>query len=286
VPGSKLLARIHEISDKAQLENLSVAFYDYETSLRFSYQGDRFFHAASTFKAAILFALLKAGEAGRVQLDDPLHVRNRFRSIIDGSPYRIEKDRDGDSTVHRSVGRSMSLLRLSHAMITRSSNLATNLLLDFLGIDYVRGVLQEAGASGIEVRRGVEDHVAFQHGVNNEATADGLLRLFRLFVDEKHLPSTHREQGLEILLAQEFNSMIPARLPADVRVAHKTGEISTHCHDAGIVFGPNRQPYVVAILTESTSSNSQRQKAVAEISGAVFRYLHSGDGADKSGKRQ
>jgi beta-lactamase class A len=127
----------------------------------------------------------------------------------------------------------------------------------------------------MEVRRGVEDHVAFQHGISNETTAEALLRLFRVFLDEKHLMSTHREQALEILLAQEFKSMIPSKLPHDVRVAHKTGEISTHCHDAGIVFVPDRLPYVVAILTESAPANTKRQKAVGEIAAMVHRYLTS-----------
>jgi len=281
VPGSKLLARIQEIGEKSQLENVAVAFYDYETSLRFSYKGDRLFHAASTFKVAILYALLRAAEERNIRLEDPLHVRNRFLSIVDGSPYRIERDRDGDTTVHRCVGRSLSLYQLAHVMITRSSNLATNMLLDFLGIDYVRGVLKSAGIDGLDVRGGVEDHIAFQNGVSNETTADALLLLFRLFLDERHLLSSHREQALEILLAQEFKSMIPARLPENVRVAHKTGEISTHCHDAGIVFAPDRQPYVVAILTETAPSNTRRQKAVAEISALVFRYFVSGHREDK-----
>jgi beta-lactamase class A len=127
----------------------------------------------------------------------------------------------------------------------------------------------------------VEDHLAFQHGVSNETTADGLLLLFRLFLDDTHLTSVHREQALEILLAQEFKSMIPSRLPPGVRVAHKTGEISTHCHDAGIVFPPDRQPYVLAVLTESAPSNTRRQKAVAEISSVIFRYLVGGHREDK-----
>lgn len=276
MPGSKLLARIQEISQKAQFENVAVAFYDYETSLRFSYQGDRLFHAASTFKAAILFALLKAVEAGLARLNDPLHVRNRFRSIVDDSPYRLERDRDGDSAVHRRTGRSMSIEQLARLMITRSSNLATNLLLEFLTVPFIRQALKDAGAEGLEVRRGVEDHVAFEQGINNETTAEGMLRLFRLFLDEKHLTEEHRQLALDILLAQEFNKMIPARLPEGVRVAHKTGEISTHCHDAGIIFTPGRKPYILAILTESVPANPRRQKAIAEIAGAIHRYIAGG----------
>ena len=54
---------------------------------------------------------------------------------------------------------------------------------------------------------------------------------------------------LDILHAQEFRSGIPAGLPDDARVAHKTGEISTVAHDAGIVYLTDREPYVVVILT-------------------------------------
>ena len=84
-----------------------------------------------------------------------------------------------------------------------------------------------------------------------------------------------RGQMLEILHAQEFNSMIPEGLPKDARVAHKTGEISTVCHDAGIVFLPGRKPYVVAILTEMSASVETRSGPVAEISRAVFEALET-----------
>ena len=150
MPGSRLLSRILEISQKSHLEGVAVALYDYDASVRFSYQGERLFHAASTFKAGILFALLKAVAAGKVRLGDPLHVRNRFTSIVDGSPYRIERDRDGDVMVHRRVGQSMSLEALARVMITRSSNLATNLLLDFLGISFIRQTLEEARVDGLD----------------------------------------------------------------------------------------------------------------------------------------
>src|SRR5687767_3975165 len=249
MPGSKLLTRVHEISHKAGFDTVAVALYDYETSLRFAVRGDRPFHAASTFKAAVLFGVLKAVEAGQVRLDDRLQVRNRFLSIIDGSPYRIERSRDADSTVHRAIGGSMSIRELSEVMVVRSSNLATNLLLDLIGVDFVRKILDEAGATGVDIKRGVEDRLAHDQGINNEVTAEGLVRFYRLIVDEQFLPSDLRDEALQILSAQEFNSMIPLKLPKGTRVAHKTGEISTHCHDAGIVYAPNRRPYVVAILT-------------------------------------
>ena len=277
MPGSRLIQRIQEISTRAGFSAVAVAFYDYATTVSFSSQGDRWFHAASTIKVAILLAVFKAADEGRLKLSGRLHVRNRFRSIVDGSAFRVSADRDGDAELHRRIGRAVPILDLSRAMIVRSSNLATNLLFDFIGRDETRRAVSDAGLEGVRVERGVEDEAAFTHGLNNEITADGLLGIFRLLAERRFLSEASCEQMLEILFAQEFNRMLPPRLPAGTRVAHKTGEISTVCHDAGLVFLPERKPYAFAILTEGPPELAQRQKAVASIAGAVLHFLTDGE---------
>ncbi|HEX5176374.1 MAG TPA: serine hydrolase [Chthoniobacteraceae bacterium] len=269
----RLRARIREIQREFRLEAIGVAVHDYERGRHFQHEADRWFHAASTFKAAVLLAVFNAAEKGLLRLDDQLHVRNRFRSIVDGSIYRIAGDRDGDPGGHGRVGRSMKIAELAHAMVTRSSNLATNLLVDFIGVNAIREMLANAGVDGMRIVRGVEDHVAFQKGMNNETTARGLVQLFRLLCEGEFLTEFSRQQIRDIFLAQEFKSMLPARLPAHVRVAHKTGEISTHWHDAGIVNFPDRKPYVVAILTQGPPSVDQPQRAVAALSEALFETV-------------
>jgi beta-lactamase class A len=83
---------------------------------------------------------------------------------------------------------------------------------------------------------------------------------------------------LSILNQQEFNGGIPAGLPSNLRsvarIAHKTGEISTVAHDAGIVSIPKRKPYTVAILTQwREDSSTSRQETVARISKAIYSDL-------------
>ena len=268
-----LLESIRAIQGRSGFEGVGVAVFDYERGESFDADSSRWFHAASVMKLAVLLALFKAAEQGSVRLDDPLHVRNRFRSVADGSPFRLESDRDGDEATHRRLGRTMKLAELAHAMITRSSNLATNLLLDWLTVERVGAVLAESGVEGVKVVRGVEDHVAFQRGLNNEMTPAGAVQMLRLLCEGEFFSEFSRHQMRDILLAQEFNSMIPARLPSRVKVAHKTGEISTHCHDAGIVFFPDRKPYVVAIFTQGPPMLDQRQRSVAEISSTVFEAI-------------
>ncbi|HEV7402568.1 MAG TPA: serine hydrolase [Chthoniobacteraceae bacterium] len=272
---NQLTARIEQIRQAARLEAVAVSVFDTQTGAEFSCAGDRWFHAASTYKAAILLAFVKAVESGAVRPADHLQIRNRFLSITSGAPYRIERERDGDNSVHAHIGRSLPLLELARLMIVRSSNLATNLLLDFLTLERVRGVLREAGVAGVEVRRGVEDIAAHEAGINNEATADGLCRLFRCFLPEGGVGEGPRALAMEILFAQEFKRMIPARLPKGVRVAHKTGEISTHAHDAGLVFPPARAPYAVAILTQFPPDADRPQRAVADISAAIYEHFVS-----------
>jgi beta-lactamase class A len=157
-------------------------------------------------------------------------------------------------------------------MISASSNLATNLLLDFLGVENARNVLRDAQVDGVELRRGVEDHVAHERGINNEATADGLLTLLSA-VRGDFLTSESKEQAIRILLQQRFNSMLPAGLPAHATVAHKTGEISTACHDVGIVYLPEREPYIAVILTEFDSETEGRRETVAAVSEAIYRAV-------------
>src|SRR2546423_10921178 len=250
----------------------AVAVHDYETDFRLSINADRSFHAASTIKVAILLAIGKALDEGRIRPNDTLHVRNRFRSAIDRTPYRIDAESDGYPQLHKLVGRTAKISDLTEWMIVSSSNLATNLLLDYLTVEEAQKVLRDAGVSGVELRRGVSDTRAHEHNFNNETTADGLLQLFAVLRGD-FLSKASREMAINILLQQRFNSMIPAPLPSHASVAHKTGEISTACHSAGIVYLSQREPYILVVLTEVPAETNGRRATVAKISGIVFQTL-------------
>ena len=250
----------------------AVALRDYETGFRFAINADRRFHAASTIKVAILLALSKASDEGRIRPEDTLHIRNRFLSAIDREPFRIDSESDGYPQLHRLIGRTARISDLAEWMIVSSSNLATNLLLDYTTVEEAQRVLRDAGVNGIELRRGVDDTKAHDQNFNNETTAAGLLDLFATLRGDFLLKAS-RERAINILLQQRFNSMIPAPLPAHASVAHKTGEISTACHDAGIVYLPEREPYILVVLTEVAPETNGRRETVAKVSEAVFQFL-------------
>src|SRR5438105_6123016 len=269
---STLSEELERLGGESKARAIAVALHDLETGFRFSLRGDRWFHAASTIKVAVLLAVFRVADQGRLRLDDSLHVRNRFFSGADGSVFRVNQDRDATPELYAAIGRTAKISALAHAMICGSSNLAANLLLDFVGVEYARTVLREAQVDGVELRRGVEDHGAHERAINNEATADGLLSLLSVIRGDFLTPESKREV-IRILLEQRFNSMIPAGLPAHATVAHKTGEISTACHDIGIIYLPEREPYVAVILTEFDSEGDGPREIVAAISEAIYRSV-------------
>jgi len=263
---------VERLSAGSKARAIAVAVHDFQSGSRFSLRGDRWFHAASTIKVAVLLAVFRAADEGRVHLDDSLHVRNRFISAADGFPFHLSPDSDAMPELYQLVGRTAKISTLAEGMIAASSNLATNLLLDFMGVEYARKVLRDAQVDGVELRRGVEDYAAHERGINNEVTADGLVSLLSA-VRGDFLRNESKEQAIRILLEQRFNSMIPAGLPAHAAVAHKTGEISTACHDMGIVYLPEREPYIAVILTEFDSEGNGRREIVAAISVAIYRLI-------------
>lgn len=269
---ASLYRSLLEIKSQRNLDNLAIAFYDYETTVQWGFNADGWFHAASTMKLAVLLGVFRQIAHRELSLDSEIAVRNRFSSIVEHSPFSLDLGRDADPEVYGNLGKTMSVRDLAYHMIITSSNLATNLLIDVVGVNAIRLALEELGIQGLKVLRGVEDQRAFDAGLNNEATANGLLALLRRIEERRAFSEQASEQMLEILHDQKFRSGIPAGLPKQARVAHKTGNISTVHHDAGIVYLEGRKPYVLVVLTQFPADVG-RGSAVADVSRDVYEVL-------------
>ncbi len=240
-----------------------------------SINGDSVFHAASTMKVPVLFALFREFERGRLKADQTLVLTNRFKSIVDGSAYSLDSKEDSDSTVYALIGTPVPLRELAVRMITHSSNLATNALIELLDAPSITKLTRDLGATRMMVRRGVEDDLAFQAGLNNTTTANDLVALFTALQEGKVAGKKATADMLSILEAQAFNDEIPAGLPAGTRVAHKTGSITAIYHDAGIVYPPKGKPYVIAVLTRGVAKGATAQALIADCSRIVWDWLHA-----------
>jgi beta-lactamase class A len=229
------------------------------------------FHAASTMKVPIMIELFRQAEARRLRLDDTIVVTNQFHSIVDGTPYELSASEDSDGEIYKAIGRPMTLRALCEAMITVSSNLAANNLIERLGAKNIQATVDRLGARGMQVLRGVEDQKAFDKGMNNTTDAEGLAVLLLALARGEVVSRAASAEMVAILKRQKFNDGIPAGVPAGVDVAHKTGTITKIHHDAGIVYAA--RPYVLVVLVRGIQDQKVSAKLIAEISSIVYRMI-------------
>ena len=227
------------------------------------------FHAASTMKVPVMIELFRRVEAGQLKLDDTVLVTNQFTSIHDGTPYTLSATEDSDGEIYKAMGSQLSYRRLVEAAITVSSNLATNILIEHLGAKNVQATVDRMNASGMQVLRGVEDQKAFDAGKNNTTDARALLTLFEAIAKGQAASAVASASMIEILKRQQFDTGIPAGLPAGTVVAHKTGSITRIRHDAGIVYGA--RPYVLVVLVRGIQDSKVSDALIADISRAIAR---------------
>lgn len=250
---------------------VALAYRHLGTGATYFYNEEQSLHAASTMKIPVMMALFQAVDAGEMRLDEPLPVRNQFQSIVDGSPFSLKPEDDGDPELYEAIGSARPLEELIRRMIVRSSNLATNLLIEKIGPSRASDVLRPLGAYRMRVLRGVEDQKAFNAGLNNTATAKDLEIALTALAGGEAFSASSTEKMLDILKAQEFNEKIPAYLPKGTVIAHKTGDITGIHHDAAIVYPAGEDPYVLVILTSGYQNEKEANQVIAEISRVVWQ---------------
>ena len=249
--------------------DVAVAFRTLDGKMEWFSRADDVFHAASTMKIPVMIELFHQVHEGKLKLDDSLTIKNEFHSLVDGSVYTLDASDDSESDLYKAIGQTRTLGQLCELMITVSSNIATNLLIEKLGIDNIRATVQALHADGVNVLRGVEDNKAYEKGMNNTTTARGLLILLEAIAKGTAVDPDSSRQMVAILSRQKFNEAIPAGLPPGTRVAHKTGDITKIHHDAAIVYGP--RPFVLVILVRGMAEFKDSAALMADIARRIYQ---------------
>lgn len=266
---------------QSQLESqpgaYAIAFMDLtDTTRTILINEHKEFHAASTMKTPVMIEVYKQAEEGKLQLSDSVLVKDSFYSIVDSSIYQMDVNEDSEAKLYQLIGQKTTLYHLVRDMITYSSNLATNIVIDLVDAKKVTQTMRDLGAPDIQVLRGVEDIKAYELGMSNTTTAYDLMQIFKHLGQRTAVKDPEaNQQMIDILLEQQFNEQIPALLPDEVKVAHKTGWISTASHDSGLVILPDGRQYVLVMLSKNWTSSDDSMALFAEISKQIYDFYTS-----------
>jgi beta-lactamase class A len=251
----------------------AVAFKDVGTNESILINPLLHYHAASTMKTPVLVELFKQAEAGKFSMKDSLPVKNSFKSIVDSSEFTLDSADDSQRELYNQIGQKKTIAYLAYEMIIASSNLATNMMMELVKAENVMNTMKEIGANDIIVLRGVEDNKAFEKGLNNTTTALDQMVLYEKMARNELVSRKACKQMISILLDQKFNEIIPALLPGNVKVAHKTGSVTGIQHDAGIVFLPGGKKYVLVLLSQFDGNEKKAQETMANVSKMIYDYM-------------
>ncbi len=254
--------------------DVAIAFYNLsESSDSLLINAEEEFHAASTMKVPVMIELFKQYREGKLNLEDSILLKNEFKSIVDGSLYSMQVGMDSDSVIYSQIGTTIALKDLMYNMITLSSNLATNVLIELVGAKNTTATMRNLGADKIEVLRGVEDTKAYELGMSNTTTAKDLMLVMKAIAENTAGIKEDCDEMVAIMKDQQFNTIIPFFLPESVSVAHKTGSITDVHHDAGIVYLPDGRSYVLVLLSKNLSDYGTATEQLAGLSKTIYDYV-------------
>lgn len=251
----------------------AVALKDLSTGESFLMNAHQSFHAASTIKTAFLIETFKQAAAHKFSLSDSIFIHNDFKSIVDGSIYHLDSTDDSEKDLYRRIGQKETIYNLLYRMITQSSNLSTNLIVDLLGAKNTNQTMRSIGANEIQALRGVEDNKAYELGMNNTVTANDLMVIFEHLAKGTVVNKQSCDSMIQILLQQQLKEKIPAKLPPNVKVANKTGSIEKISHDSGIVFLPDGRKYVLVLLSKGIEDENSANETLANVSRIIYNYV-------------
>lgn len=255
--------------------NFSVAYKNLNTGDTLFIRADRSYHAASTMKTPVMVEVFRQAGQGKFSLNDSLVLTNTFKSILDSSEFSLFRTDDSDTSIYDHIGEKRTIYSLMYDMIIVSSNMATNLIIDLVGARNVESLMQEQGLTGLHVLRGVEDKKAYRAGLSNTTEARDQLRLYEMIENHSLADSASSAAMINILLDQKFRDILPAQLPEEIKIAHKSGSIAGLAHDGGIIFLPDGRRYVLILLSDELEDEAAGVNAMATVSKLIYDYTRT-----------
>ena len=236
--------------------SVCINFYDLNKNNGFSVNGDKKVLSASMIKLLILAELMKKIFENKFSLSDTVMMANFMKIGGDGVLKELN------------TGHHFTLKELATLMIIVSDNQATNILIDFLGMENINQLGKELDLKETFLGRKMMDAEARKKGYDNYTCADDISLLLKLIYQEKLINKEASQLMLDILLRQQQGERLQRYLPSDIKIAHKCGDLDNLENDGGIIWLGDRA-YILVVLTNGMP-NLQCKQTIGKISKFIY----------------
>ena len=223
--------------------NAGFYYEDLTTGETAEYNGDMMMNAASVIKVPVMVELFRQIEAGLAKADELVEVRDEDRVPICGVLTLMHS------------GMEVTPIDLCWLMITISDNMATNMLIDLLGVDNIQANNERLGLEGVKLSRKLFEKRPEFRGMRNYISGNGIGKLLEMIYKGEVVSKEASKEMIDMMLAQQCTNKIPLLLPGEGRAAHKTGEDGGITHDTGIIFA--KKPFIVCFCNWQLEEGSE-----------------------------
>lgn len=226
----------------------SVIVIDLKSNQTYSLNPDRVYKSASLYKLWVMAATYQAIDDGRIKKSDQIqdsveNLNNSFKIASDEAELT-------SGTISTTVGNALE------KAITVSDNYSALLLTKKLGVPAINSFLKS------------QELTHSKTTLQPVTTASDIALFYFNLYNNKLVNHKSSQEMLELLKRQAINDRIPKYLPSNATIAHKTGELNTLKHDAGIVFTP-KGDFILVMLSDTDDPKKAAEK-MARLSEQIY----------------
>lgn len=253
--------RLKSLSNKYSLIKPSIFVMSVDNHSWASIDSNKVYPAASIIKLPVLIQLYKSIELEQFGLKDSMYLTEYYRSSGSGDLQ------------YSQAGNRYSIYDLARVMIQDSDNTATNMLMSKLGsMNDINAALKNWGIKHTHVQTWLPDLT----GTNYTTAEDMAQMLYNISDDNNSFLNVNSQSDIINIMGKVKNvNLIKAGLPSGVDFIHKTGDIGTMLGDAGIVYLPSGQRYIVVILALRPHNHPDGKTFIQEASKIIYNYMSS-----------
>ncbi|HVX29358.1 MAG TPA: serine hydrolase [Nitrolancea sp.] len=292
---AELAARVDALV-KAAPAHVSVEIGLSDGTTLYQQNAEDLYDAASLYKLGIMVQVYKDRDDGTLTFDDPV-------TLSPGFFYESDEVYSPDTD----VGTAVPVEELLHNMITLSSNVAAEALLNLVGTDEVNQTMADLGLENTKIlwspvagrspdgrttmalvdpsrstrlvpiiARSIQPLAELKpessaDGAYDLTTAADMASLFKQLLAGTVLSESTSAEMLALLAEQQINDRLPADLPSGTKVAHKTGDLDGLLHDAGVIYAP-AGPIVVVVMTDEITDHDAIVDLMRQIAVLAYEY--------------
>ena len=259
------LSKIVQNNLSGKSGDYAIFIEDFSDSESYGLRQNDMFPAASLYKLYLMAAVLKEVDSGQLTMDSTVtSSKSRLTTVLGSVDTGYES---APETITHTI--EEALTRIGRV----SDNFSSILLTDKIGADKIQQMAEQLGAENTRIKSPTliindseEPYIS--------TSASDIGRFFKKLFKKEIVSVNVSDKLAEFLGLNQLNNRIPAGVPEDVKVLHKTGELAMIRHDAGIVYLPEKA-YVIVLMSQNIKGEDEVVETFVNISKDVYKYFQS-----------